>query len=216
MALNQHATLLCSLPRLPADFEQPHVPLSWPRMENRLRMLDADEVRLLATLGAFWRWELARPDHDPVRLYEELLALGQDDDGLLECVETLADIRMLTVAVRAKAMDRTVAAAVGRWGAHVLRHWQLPEFGLGLRFPWLAEYGHHLENRQYAQAERTACRVIWQQMAAIADRHYFDLVAIIAYLVRWDLISRWAARDSEAGRDRFHTLVKEALGDYAG
>lgn len=216
MALNQHATLLCSLPPLPVDFEQPHVPLSWPRMESRVRMLDPHEIKLLGTLADFWRWEFAQHSRQPSRLYEKLLEMSNGNDGLRQCLMVLADIRMLTVAVRAKAMEMRLDTAVGRWGDHVRRNWQVPDFGLSRRFPWLTDYGRHVEQKRYTEAERKACQVIWREMARVADYHSFDLAAIIAYLVRWELISRWAARDGAAGRQRFNTLVEEAIGDYAG
>ncbi|MCB2182414.1 MAG: DUF2764 domain-containing protein [Desulfobulbaceae bacterium] len=215
MNLNQYQTLICSLPRLPADFEQPHVPISRPRLENRRQMLDEQDVEMLKTLERFWRWEGARDDEKPQALYEKLVEMSPDP-GVLECVNVLADIRMLTAAVRSRIMKKKIDVQVGRWGAHIVRNWEVPDFGLSLRFPWLTEFRNLLENRQYTKAERKVCRIAWQEMAKVADHHYFDLPAFISYIVRWDLIRQWAVRDHDRGLERFNTLVEEAIGDYAG
>jgi hypothetical protein len=104
---------------------------------------------------------------------------------------------------------------VGRWGEHIVRNWQTPDFGLALRFPWLPGFRDLLEKKDYAGAERLLCRITWQAMARAAEHHYFDLTVIICYLVRWDIINRWAVRDRARGIDRFTTLVKEAIGKHA-
>jgi hypothetical protein len=215
MNLNQYPTLMCSLPPLPAEFEQPHVPISRPRLEDRLQMLADWEVDMIRTLEKFWRWKSESDGEKPSDLYEKLIGMSHKTE-LLECINVLADIRMLTVAVRSRILKKKIKYPVGQYGPHIIRNWQVPDFGLGLRFPWLTEFRNQLENRRYAEAERKVCRLVWQEMAKIADRHHFDLSAVIAYLVRWDLINRWAVRDLDKGLDRFNTLVKEAIGDYAG
>lgn len=213
--MKQYPTLICSLPRLPADFEQTHVPISRPRLENRLQMLEEPDAALIHTLECFWRWEFYRPDRPPAKLYAELLAMTADA-GLLECIDRLTDIRVLTVVVRARLLNQKMAQPPGRWGAHITRNWRLADFGLGRRFPWLPEFRQLLENKQYTRAERQLCRTVWQEMKRVADWHQFELPAVISYLVRWDLINRWAVRDYARGVNRFNTLVEEAIGDYAG
>jgi hypothetical protein len=215
MTFNQHPTLICSLPRLPGDFEQPYLPISRPRLESRLSMLTEAEQEIIKLLERFWRWEATPVDENPQELYTELLRRCSAP-GLRECLEVLADIRLLSVALRARKAGKKIDAPLGRWGPTVLRNWELPDFGLGLRFPWLAEIETFLNKRQYLRAERKVCQTVWQEMSRIADRHYFDLAFIFTYLVRWDLINRWAVRDPKEALGRFNTLVKEVIGTYAG
>mgnify|MGYP001064687674 CR=1 FL=1 len=206
-------TLVASLPRLPSDFEQPHVPISRPRLENRLQMLPEEELELVRLVDGFWRWEYQ--EREGPDIYAAMVS-RIDNPAVLECIQVLADIRMLTVAVRARLRGGKPEAVVGRWGEHILRNWQTPDFGLVLRFPWLTEFRGLLENKDYAGAERRVCRIVWHEMARAAENHYFDLTVIISYLVRWDIINRWAVRDHARGVDRFTALVKEAIGDHAG
>jgi hypothetical protein len=178
-------------------------------------MLGDRDGELIRTLERFWRWEFCGVDTPPQNLYDRLVAMSGDPE-LLECIEILTDIRMLTVAVRSKILNKKISRPAGRWGAHIVRNWSVPDFGLSVRFPWLTEFRALLENKQYTQGERKVCHVVWREMARIADGHYFDLPALIAYLIRWDLVNRWAVRDPDSGCNRFDTLVEEAIGDNAG
>ena len=49
----------------------------------------------------------------------------------------------------------------------------------------------------------------------MADRYFFTFEAVVLYLIRWEVVTRWIRRDAEAGQQRFAQLVSESMGAYA-
>ena len=62
--------------------------------------------------------------------------------------------------------------------------------------------------------ERTLLGVTWNHWAKLAERYFFSFEAVLLYLARWEIVSRWTSRDAALGRQRFHQLVTESLDEY--
>lgn len=212
----EYFTLLASLPAMPRDFKEPPLPISEPRLRNRLGMLTSEDARILRQLETFLRWERQpreQTDADFARVYERIQA-ELDNPLCREIVEFLMDIRFLTAAQRCRRQGQSPMPCLGRWGPHIRSHWDAPGFGLLARFPWLDTLEQHWDEQQVMAAEQLLTEVMWNFLLQLTDRYYFDFEAVMVYLARWDIINNWLSHDPEEGRQRFDELTEEALGEY--
>ena len=58
--------------------------------------------------------------------------------------------------------------------------------------------------------------LIWDKADRLATFHYFDLEAVLAYVVKLSIVNRWLALDEEIGRERFHRLIGEVRSTFKG
>ena len=57
--------------------------------------------------------------------------------------------------------------------------------------------------------------ITWSRWAKLAEQYFFSFEAVLLYLARWEIVSRWTSRDATLGRQRFEQLVTESLDEYA-
>ena len=58
--------------------------------------------------------------------------------------------------------------------------------------------------------------LLWDKIDNLAIFHYFDIEAVLAYIAKLHIVTRWLNLDEEVGRDQFRRLVKEVRGSYKG
>ena len=58
--------------------------------------------------------------------------------------------------------------------------------------------------------------VLWDKIDSLATFHYFDIDAVLAYIAKLHIVTRWLKLDEEVGRDRFRRLLKDVRGTYKG
>lgn len=216
----QYITLMASLPEMPPGFEVERVPISLPRLKGRLTMLTWRDQALVRRFMRFvglenHRWD--RKDEDVLLEYEEILG-EMESPFVRDLVVQLADIRMLVAAVRRKLKNGTPPEImVGKLADRIVHNWQKPQFGLGTRFPWLAELTGLLAENHVRAAERLLNSILWQKLYNLSQYHLFDFEALAVYLARWNIVHNWVTgRDRDEGRRRLDQLVEEAMGKYAG
>ncbi len=56
----------------------------------------------------------------------------------------------------------------------------------------------------------------WKKADALTVFDYFDLEAVLAFIVKLKIADRWLVLDPEEGRERFRRLVKEVKGTFKG
>lgn len=215
-ASNTYYTLLASLPAMPADYRQPHVPISWPRLEDRLAMLDHEPrefVALLFALMDFDTSEAARSDTKQKAIYQKL-AGAVTDEQLRELIDLFVDARDIVAALRARHQQQPPPSMLGNYAGHIKRNWQQPDFRLGLRFTWVNDVRHFLDSGQVSQAENALTVTIWRHLRRHGEGHNFSLPALVVYLMQWHLVSGWSARDAKIGMQRFTTFLGEATNGY--
>lgn len=209
-------TLLASLPAMPADYRQPHVPISRPRLENRLSMLDDESLAFVDRLFSLLAFDTSAAEQcDPKRqaLYTRIVQ-AMPDQAIQELVDLLIDATDIAAALRARLQKKEPPAMLGRYSDHIKRHWRHPQFNLGLRFSWINTVGQLLKNERVVQAETVLYQALWQQLRRHGGRHHFSLPALITYLIQWHLIGRWSMREEKAGTKRFTSLLDEAMNGY--
>ena len=87
------------------------------------------------------------------------------------------------------------------------------DFGLRGELPYIDgviaavnEEGNLIEKEHKIDAIR------WNQAAELAQFDYFDLDAILSYLVRVNIVARWTQLDAARGRAMFDRLMAELDG----
>ena len=72
-----------------------------------------------------------------------------------------------------------------------------------------------LDNADFVQREQKMDELKWEKASDIARMDYFNMNAILAFLVKAKTVQRWAELDKEKGEEMFRKLVKEIRGTNA-
>lgn len=124
-------------------------------------------------------------------------------------------LRNVAAAVTARAMGRPVEEVTVGGGDAVdqLQRSSAADFGLRGELPYIDgviaavnEEGNLIEKEHKIDAIR------WNQAVELAQFDYFDLNAILSYLVRMNIVARWTLLDAARGREMFDRLMSELDG----
>ena len=72
-----------------------------------------------------------------------------------------------------------------------------------------------LNDADFVQREQKMDGLKWEKASDIARMDYFNMNAILAFLVKAKTVQRWAELDPMKGKEMFHKLVKEIRGTSA-
>ena len=72
-----------------------------------------------------------------------------------------------------------------------------------------------LDNADFVLREQKMDELKWEKASDIARMDYFNMNAILAFLVKAKTVQRWAELDPEKGEEMFRKLVKEIRGTNA-
>lgn len=219
---DQYTTLISSLPPMERLFGATQAPLSQLRLGERLNMLEEHHRALLTRVEQTLFWS-----HHPINRNDaEIIAEGQrlladlDNSLLRELVQYRLEVRTAVAALRRRQRGEEAPTSeepwgFGRWLDHIRRHWQDPTFRLQGVFPWLTRAQQLLAQEDSVGLERLLLGTAWDHLGRAAEGHYFDFEAVVIYVLRWSIISRWVHYEAELAAQRFERLVDEGLGEYA-
>ena len=72
-----------------------------------------------------------------------------------------------------------------------------------------------LADADFVDREERMDELKWEKASDIARMDYFNMNAILAFLVKAKTVQRWAELDPDKGTEMFHKLVKEIRGTNA-
>ncbi len=72
-----------------------------------------------------------------------------------------------------------------------------------------------LADADFVEREQKMDELKWEKASDIARMDYFNMNAILAFLVKAKTVQRWAELDTEKGQEMFHKLVQEIRGTSA-
>ena len=72
-----------------------------------------------------------------------------------------------------------------------------------------------LADADFVEREQRMDELKWEKASDIARMDYFNMNAILAFLVKAKTVQRWVELDPEKGTEMFHKLVKEIRGTNA-
>lgn len=211
-------TLIGSLPALPRHFEEAErVPISRLKLEERLKMLEPHDARVIEDMGDFLAWErqpLERTDEDVLRHYDQFM-LTVDNRFARDLIRHAMTIRTIIAGLRCRRLGLGPPLGIAPVAARIARHWNHPDFHLGTQLPWIGEVDAQLNGDSPFDLERKKLDIIWRHAKWLADQYHFTFEAVVMYLIRWEVVYRWTRRDAAVGQEKFARLVTEAMGEYA-
>ena len=178
-------------------------------------------------LGNFTREELAEELKAPKRLPEAVARVVRayaDPEG--EDAETVDTSRRFE-----KELFGAYYAACGKAGSRFLREWSAfdrnlrnvsaavtaraagRDFGLRGELPYIdAVIAAVNDEANLVEKEHKIDLIRWNEAAELATFDYFDVNAILSYLVRINIVARWTLLDAARGREMFARLLAELDG----
>jgi len=219
----QYILLLASLPSHPLRLFDSELsqPVSRLQLERRLAWLTPEHADLLARIEAVLHWSRLNDQEEAAVMRKTQGLIAHLPEGpLRELVTWRLDLRGLIAALRRRHLDYPPpgphdAWNVSRWNAYIRLHWQTPDFALGSQMPWLNTVWQHLQNGEALALEKLLLTLTWSYYVRITERHAYDFVAVVIYVLRWDILQRWAHYDAQKAQTRFDHLVECGLGEYA-
>jgi len=215
--------LVSSLPQLPTRFDSGRLPISWPTLRHRLRMLEHEDGQITQKIGLYFLWDrqpLDRTDDDVIERYHQLMA-NNSNHLVRHLIHSRTEMRLLISCVRRRKAGLGPPGWLDRVAdsdsvmSHVRKHWPELNFGLGVRYRWVEAFTRCYDAGDMREAQRVVFNERWNDWTRIAERYTFSFEAIIVYLVRWEIVDRWTSQNAEAGKARFAKLIEETLGEYA-
>ena len=73
-----------------------------------------------------------------------------------------------------------------------------------------------LSDKDLVSREKGLDDILWDKIDSLATFHYFDIEAVLAYIAKLHIVTRWLNLDEEVGRDVFRRLLKDVRGTYKG
>lgn len=124
-------------------------------------------------------------------------------------------LRNVAAAVTARAAGRSAEERIVGSDdiAEQLRRSSAADFGLRGELPYIdAVIAAVSDESNLLEKELRIDRIRWQQAVDLAAADYFDVNAILSYLVRINLVARWAQLDEARGRAMLGRLLHELDG----
>jgi len=216
-----YAMLMASLPPHTLSlWNVKHEPLSRVQLERRLSLLSAEDSDLLNAIEKVLHWS-KMPDFENDTLIAAAstqLLDSMENAFLREVTIWRLDIRTIMTALRRRKLAHSVNESEVYLGysslvSSIKKNWQMDDFSLAARYPWIQEADLLLKTAQCVELEKLLLNLSWQYYEKIGQGHYFDFEAVILYVLRWDIINRWSQNDEQSAMQHFEVLVEAGLGD---
>lgn len=212
-----YVMLVSSLPDPQALFLAKQPPLSRLRLDQRLRVLTAEDAERLKLVEEALNWRqlpMAASEQDVIDRGRAALSKVESRTLWLILRDRL-EIRTCLAALRRRARDEGPPSdsvwGFGRWVGHIARNWSEPAFRLERVFPWLREADRLLRQDDPLALERLVLDLSYEKLKRQAGEHAFDFEAVVIYVLKWSIVDRWARYNAEAAARRFEDLTQAAL-----
>ena len=73
-----------------------------------------------------------------------------------------------------------------------------------------------LADKDLVSREKGLDDILWDKIDGLSTFHYFDIEAVLTYIAKLHIVTRWLNLDEEVGRDVFRRLLKDVRGTYKG
>jgi hypothetical protein len=213
----KYTMLITSLPYLPPVFTDKSLPISRIQLEKRLALLSPEDTNALNLIQELVHW-----DYLPIERTEKEIAMYAEArvaelKGLVrEIVQWRLSLITVVAALRRQQRGYGAPEPDQKWGFgnvadHIVRHWNETDFGLSRYCPWIEQARNLLANSDFLTLEKLILTTVWNHLIQASQGHYFDFEAVVVYVLRWNILERWACYDSSAALKRFDELVEAGL-----
>lgn len=121
-------------------------------------------------------------------------------------------LRNISAAVVARTLDRSIdSVTVGKGDiVEALERSSAADFGLRGELPYIdAVIAAVNDESNMVEKEHKIDLIRWEQAVNLAAQSYFDINAILSYLVRLNIVARWAKLDEKRGHEMFKRILAE-------
>lgn len=121
-------------------------------------------------------------------------------------------LRNISAAAVARALDRSIdSVTVGRGDiVEQVERSSAADFGLRGELPYIdAVIAAVNDESNMVEKEHKIDLIRWEQAVNLAAQSYFDINAILSYLVRVNIVARWAKLDKQRGEQMFKRILSE-------
>lgn len=219
---DRYTMLMASLPHHGPLFSAKQTPLSWVKLEERLRVLEEADAAQLQQILKLLLWGLQPMGVSDVEIVRQARRQVPqiENDLLRSIVESRLELRTFAAALRRRhrgepAPRESDVWGYGRWVSQMQRSWTDPGFGLQRAFPWLLEANRFLQQNDTVALERLLLGRSWDTLSRVSEGHYFDFEAVVIYVSRWTIIARWTQYNGVVAAKRFDELVEAGMGEHA-
>src|SRR5262249_7280616 len=122
---NSYHMLISSLPALPPRFDVERLPISFERLQGRLRMLEPEDAEEIERMLAVLRWtnQFEEPSDAAVVQRYDALMQGITNPLVRDILGHIMDVRMIAVALRCRRRGVGLpTAGMGQWFEHIRRN----------------------------------------------------------------------------------------------
>ena len=219
---NVYIMLMSSLPSPEALFLAKRPPLSRLKLDRRLRVLAPEHARALNLAEQVLHWgdiPLDMTDEEIVGRAKKAMKEIESETVRLTIRDRL-EIRTCMVALRRRHRGEPAPGpgtvwGFGRWTRHIARNWTEATFRLDNVFPWLREADRLLKEGDTLPLQRMILEQAWKVVNRHKGQHQYDFEAVVAYVLKWNIVDRWGRYNGEQAAERFEELTQAALGDHA-
>lgn len=125
------------------------------------------------------------------------------------------NLRNVSAAITARELNRPIEEVTVGEGEVVeqLQKSSASDFGLRGELQYLdAAIAAIADEQNLVEKEHKIDLIRWREASELSTFDYFDINAVISYLVRVNLVARWSMLDPERGRKMFAHLMEELDG----
>ena len=83
-------------------------------------------------------------------------------------------------------------------------------------FEEAAKVAEVLSGEDILEREKGLDDIVWAKVNSLTLFNYFDISAILGFVVKLHIADRWLSLDEESGRERFRSLAREVKGTFKG
>ena len=94
----------------------------------------------------------------------------------------------------------------------ILKQTNQPDFGLGTELDYMKDLMQAADTSDPVEKERQIDALRWNWLEEKTFFEPFDITALFAYIVRTEILERWAILDPEQGRERFTQIIENLRG----
>ena len=214
--------LMSSLPSPEALFLAKRPPLSRIKLDRRLRVLKPEHARDLELAEQVLHWgdiPLTMTDEEIVAKARRAVKEIESETVRLMIRDRL-EIRTCMVALRRRLRGEQAPApgtvwGYGRWTTHIARNWTESTFRMDRVFPWLREADRMLKEKDTLPLQRMILEQAWKSVNRHRGDHQYDFEAVVAYVLKWNIVDRWGRYNGEEAAKRLEELTEAGLGEHA-
>lgn len=214
----KYTLLISSLPVHKHDmFADDHVPLSRIKLNKQLSLLDFRDAADLEKIEQLLHWSQIKIDIDQSFVEKTIQSINSIDNTFIQhIIIWRLELRIILAALRMRHQGQSQPPkknifGFDYWYFIMNKYWHQPDLGLSKQIPWITLANELLINNKSLELEKLLFSVVWEHYRRQSFGHYFNFEAVIIYVLRWDIISRWTSNHGETALKRFDDLINKEL-----